>query len=619
MNAHIRRIVSAVASLLLALASILSWFPLAALAEGAEAEPIAAELMGDADGGSGGGYSASLQSPAPGESSDTFTWIVSGKKPGPGKEISHIEICGCWAKNDILSVSASSGQVEIKNDGKVKVDNLQDSNLPLTLTIVFKSVYGSVSSGTDLFVKTGGGSSAGFAYRVGGPDCVAPTSTPTNTPVNTPTFTPTATPTVPLGLRTMGFKFHDLNGNGRREANEPLMGNWRILLKNAAFQIVYDTRTISGKSSPLFGHWLLPAGLPEGNYWVVEEQQDGWVQTYPANNNGAFQIHLYTDGSFDLLSQRPSWYEGLNFGNTESLGIPDPDDCLTCPDRVLFQSDRTGGNANIFSAEFDGSDVRQLTSDLADDIQPTWRFSAQEIAFASNRTGDWDIFTMGPDGSGQFNVTRMALAADGVTPVNDLAPSWACYWIAFQSDRDGNWEIYKTDPDGIQQIRLTIHPADDEAPAWSPNGKWVAFQSNRDGNWEIYIMDEKGNNVRRITNNTAADTNPTWSPDGEWIAFQSNRDGQNEIYKLNVESGQVVRLTNNLASDADPDWLPYCDWIFFESDRDQNAEVYRMNENGGDQRNVTNSAVSFDALDDVIVAAAAPAPILLLPAVAKWQ
>jgi len=125
--------------------------------------------------------------------------------------------------------------------------------------------------------------------------------------------------------------------------------------------------------------------------------------------------------------------------------------------------------------------------------------------------------------------------------------------------------------------------------------------------------------VRRITNNTAADTNPTWSPDGEWIAFQSNRDGQNEIYKLNVESGQVVRLTNNLASDADPDWLPYCDWIFFESDRDQNAEVYRMNENGGDQRNVTNSAVSFDALDDVIVAAAAPAPILLLPAVAKWQ
>jgi len=303
---------------------------------------------------------------------------------------------------------------------------------------------------------------------------------------------------------------------------------------------------------------------------VSEVLQEGWEQTYPSNYAGIYKIHLNADGSLTLLSQRPSWYTGLNFGNVPTETEPE---CPLCPEWVVFQSDRVDENANIWKMRFDGTEVTQLTDDAASDVSPVYSFDGTRIAFASYRDGNWEIYRMSEDGSGQTNVTQLSTA-------QDLAPSWECYWIAFQSDRDGNWEIYKTDPDGQEQIRLTENEASDEAPAWSPDGSKIAFQSNRDGNWEIYVMDADGQNVTRITENAAIDRNPTWSPDGKWIAFESDRDGQFELYKINLETQEIVRLTEDEGRDTDPVWMPYCEYLFWQTDRDDNIEVYRMDPTG---------------------------------------
>src|ERR687883_930796 len=97
--------------------------------------------------------------------------------------------------------------------------------------------------------------------------------------------------------------------------------------------------------------------------------------------------------------------------------------------------------------------------------------------------------------------------------------------IAFASDRDGNFEIYLMDADGGGLTRLTENNAEDLSPAWSPNGSRIAFVSNRDGNNEIYVMNADGTAQTRLTNNAAHDVGPAWSPDGTKIAFVSTRDG----------------------------------------------------------------------------------------------
>ncbi len=49
--------------------------------------------------------------------------------------------------------------------------------------------------------------------------------------------------------------------------------------------------------------------------------------------------------------------------------------------------------------------------------------------------------------------------------------------IAFCSNRDGNWEIYIMNADGSERKRLTNNRADDLYPSWSPDGKKITFCS----------------------------------------------------------------------------------------------------------------------------------------------
>ena len=64
--------------------------------------------------------------------------------------------------------------------------------------------------------------------------------------------------------------------------------------------------------------------------------------------------------------------------------------------------------------------------------------------------------------------------------------------------------------DGTGLTNLTLNAANDELPAWSPDGTKLVFSSTRDGNPELYIMAADGSGVTRLTNNPGFDTEATW-------------------------------------------------------------------------------------------------------------
>ena len=169
--------------------------------------------------------------------------------------------------------------------------------------------------------------------------------------------------------------------------------------------------------------------------------------------------------------------------------------------------------------------------------------------------------------------------------------------IAFESNREGNSEIYVLDTDGFGIARITINPAVDSQPAWSPDGSRIAFTSNRDGNNEIYIMNADGTAVTNITNNAADDQYPTWSADGQFIYFTTNRDGNQEIYVMKTDGSEIVNFSNNPAEDFQPSFrkstgLFSNDQIIFVSNRDGNNEVYSQNTDRTGLQNLTLNAAS---------------------------
>jgi hypothetical protein len=71
--------------------------------------------------------------------------------------------------------------------------------------------------------------------------------------------------------------------------------------------------------------------------------------------------------------------------------------------------------------------------------------------------------------------------------------------LVFASNRDGNYEIYSMSFLGGDPVRLTVDPSTDATPVWSSDGQKIAFVSDRTGNLEIFLMNADGSNVIQLT------------------------------------------------------------------------------------------------------------------------
>ena len=167
----------------------------------------------------------------------------------------------------------------------------------------------------------------------------------------------------------------------------------------------------------------------------------------------------------------------------------------------------------------DGSGLRVLTAAGDHAGFPSWSPDGKQLVYRSGTSGKGlRIIDLGTE-----NVTELT---DGRHKDNFPAWSPAGDRIAFTSDRDGDYEIYSIRPDGGDLKRLTRSPGNDAHCAWSPDGKWIAFASARGGfrdeallhphntqpDGEIYVMRADGSDVRELTDNQFEEATPAWKP-----------------------------------------------------------------------------------------------------------
>ena len=187
--------------------------------------------------------------------------------------------------------------------------------------------------------------------------------------------------------------------------------------------------------------------------------------------------------------------------------------------------------------------------------------------------------------------TEIAEEPPAIEPTLTQEPTEIPCMIVFDSDRDGNREIYVMGPDGSGQTNLTNEPADDRNPAWNPQGTQIAFVSNREteegpGQY-IFVMNADGSEVRKLTNNGA--DSPDWSPDGAWITFSAF----NDIFIIPSDgSAEPINLTNTPeVNDFRPVWSPDGSRIAWMSGtpNDPNAYLFVMNVDGSHVQQLTDS------------------------------
>jgi TolB protein len=223
-----------------------------------------------------------------------------------------------------------------------------------------------------------------------------------------------------------------------------------------------------------------------------------------------------------------------------------------------------GRDAAIIVARADGSHPRQITHpgqpDSADD-GPTWAADGRLLAFQSNRSalsGPGDVWLVGLGG----RLLRPLLTG----PRAEIEPAFAPRGrhLAFASDRQGMPDLYSIRVDGGDFTRLTRTRAVEGEPAWSPDGRRIAFAGDRSGHGDIYVMSSNGRRVRRLTRSPLVDQSPAWSPDGRLIAFARGPDlarnpearGTFDIWLMDARGRHQRPIVTTPRDDLAPDWQP---------------------------------------------------------------
>jgi TolB protein len=271
--------------------------------------------------------------------------------------------------------------------------------------------------------------------------------------------------------------------------------------------------------------------------------------------------------------------------------------------KIAFDSDRSGGDLDIWTMDPDGGNLVNLTArSKADDFAPNWRADGRKIAFMSDRVtttnpeGDSEIFIMKADGSHQRQITFNAL--------DDQEPAWSPdgRMIVFVRDFDPiqgeiDYDLFTMNADGTDQRNLTSSPGVlDAEPNWSADGRRIAFVSDRDGggDYEVYTMRPNGSSVRQLTFNDAEEFHPDWSPDSRRITFTTDRDGDFEVYAMRADGSDPTNVTADPAGDdAVSAWSPDGEKIVYITEFD----IFTMNADGSDKVGLTRGP-AFDFESD---------------------
>ena len=110
--------------------------------------------------------------------------------------------------------------------------------------------------------------------------------------------------------------------------------------------------------------------------------------------------------------------------------------------------------------------------------------------------------------------------------------------------------------------------SEDQAMAWSPNGKWIAFHTHREMSDDVWLRPVDGSQPdKRITflGRGAEVGWPRWSPDGKTVLLDGARksDGNSVIYAIGVDqdSGKVTSELREVRAEGFAGDITHAEWL----------------------------------------------------------
>ena len=211
------------------------------------------------------------------------------------------------------------------------------------------------------------------------------------------------------------------------------------------------------------------------------------------------------------------------------------------------------GGQTALSKSYSGS-ARAAAHQFADDIVETLTgnkgIAGSRIAFVSTRSGRKEIYTADYDGSNVKQLTQ-----DGSISVNPSLSSDGRK-LVYTGYKSGYADIYLVDLSSGSRERIVKFPGTNSGAAFSPDGGQLACTLSKDGNPELYVVSVGGGGAHRLTHTPGVESSPTWSPSGGEIIYSSDDRGTPQLYRISAGGGSGSLISTGFGYCTEPNWSP---------------------------------------------------------------
>ncbi|HSG10023.1 MAG TPA: protein kinase [Longimicrobiales bacterium] len=312
------------------------------------------------------------------------------------------------------------------------------------------------------------------------------------------------------------------------------------------------------------------------------------VSVRPISEGNMWTPRIFLDGRRaveSLFQDGKGWVAGLNLETGETVRLVEGHDpTVTSTGHLLFVT----GDRTLMAAPFDPEGLRVTGPAVA---------MAQDLRDSGDNIGHYGV----SDATGMLVYRTRPFAGSGSQllrqngPVSEIVdPTWSTRvsvnggGIALSprgdqiavtvQDADGQADVYvKGYPEG-PAYRLSLSPADDVGPSWSPDGRHVVFLSDRDGKPRVYRRRADGSAATELLfEEERPIVRSQLSNDGNWLVYATTVGGagNGDIMGIRLGIDSVPRaLVATDVPEGEPALSPDGRWLAYVSGESGRSEVF---------------------------------------------
>jgi len=325
-------------------------------------------------------------------------------------------------------------------------------------------------------------------------------------------------------------------------------------MRKLALIILATTAALSAQITNL--HQLTHGGQNAEAYWSPDGKRLIFMTTRPPyecdqifimNADGSDQHLVSTGKGRTTCGYFLKDGKHIVYASTHLAG----DACPASPDHSKGYVWPIYSSYDIFEATDTGKIEKRLTEAPGYDAEATVNFKTNDIIYTSLASGDLELWTMKPDGSGKKQITKK-LGYDGgpVLSRDGKQVVWRAGYPKTPEDTTRYQDLLKANLTSPMKMELMIANADGSgarqltnfgcasfAPTFTPDGKKILFATNKlecdSRKFELFLINTDGTGLEQVTKFGGFTSFPEISPDGKKLVFCSDKDAK-ERYEFNI-------------------------------------------------------------------------------------